>query len=56
MTVDTSVLQGKYPAKAHVRRVVDHIRAKTPNATGVIYLEGRMSKLLEDSDQEELFR
>lgn len=51
-----SVLEGKYPAKAHARRVVDHIRGKLPDATGVLYVEGRMTKLLEDNDEPEHFR
>ncbi|PKS10122.1 hypothetical protein jhhlp_001872, partial [Lomentospora prolificans] len=51
-----TVLKGKYPAKAHARRVVDHIRGKIPDATGVLYVEGRMTKLLEDNDEPEPFR
>ena len=51
-----SILQDKYPAKRHAQRVVDHIRSKVPNATGVIYLESRMTKLLEDNDEAEPFR
>lgn len=51
-----AVLKGKYPAKSHARRVVDLIRKKDPNANGVLYLEGRMTKLLEDNDSPEPFR
>lgn len=51
-----AVLKGKYPAKSHAKRVVELIRAKKPDATGVLYLEGRMTKLLEDNDGEEHFR
>ncbi|KAI1406062.1 peptidase M24, structural domain-containing protein [Hypoxylon fuscum] len=50
------VLSGKYPAKAHAKRVVDYIRSKIPDATGVLYLEGRADKLLEDSDEPVPFR
>ncbi|OTB08534.1 hypothetical protein M426DRAFT_52209 [Hypoxylon sp. CI-4A] len=50
------VLQGKYPAKAHAKRVVEYIRTKIPDATGVLYLEGRSDKLLEDSDEPVPFR
>jgi hypothetical protein len=50
------VLQGKYPAKQHARRVVNQIRAKLPDASGVIYLEGRMTKLIEDNDEPVPFR
>lgn len=51
-----SILKGKYPAKAHAKRVVEYIRNKVPNATGVIYLESRMTKMLEDNDEAEPFR
>ncbi|KAK4033592.1 peptidase M24, structural domain-containing protein [Parachaetomium inaequale] len=47
---------GKYPAKRHAQRVVDYIRSKMPDATGVLYLEGRATKLLEDNDEPEPFR
>ncbi|XXG96773.1 hypothetical protein Hte_003064 [Hypoxylon texense] len=50
------ILAGKYPAKAHTKRVVEYIRSKIPDATGVLYLEGRADKLLEDSDEPIPFR
>ncbi|KAK3987495.1 peptidase M24, structural domain-containing protein [Cladorrhinum sp. PSN332] len=50
------ILEGKYPAKQHAKRVSDYIRQKVPNATGVLYLESRATKLLEDNDSEEPFR
>ncbi|KAL2261346.1 hypothetical protein VTK26DRAFT_4365 [Humicola hyalothermophila] len=55
MDYDT-ILQQKYPAKRHAQRVVDYIRSKIPNATGALYLESRMTKLLEDNDEPEPFR
>lgn len=51
-----AVLKGRYPAKAHVNRVVELIRQKIPDADGILYLEGRMTKLLEDNDSPEPFR
>ncbi|KAI2616641.1 peptidase M24, structural domain-containing protein [Hypomontagnella submonticulosa] len=51
-----AVLSGKYPAKAHAKRVVEYIRSKIPDATGVLYLEGRADRLLEDSDEPIPFR
>jgi hypothetical protein len=51
-----TVLKGKYPAKAHAKRVVEYIRTKIPDASGVIFLEGRSDHLLEDSDEPVLFR
>ncbi|KAI0480102.1 peptidase M24, structural domain-containing protein, partial [Xylariaceae sp. FL0804] len=54
--VDT-ILKGKYPAKAHARRVVEYIQAKVPDATkGVLYLEATSDRLLEDSDEPVPFR
>lgn len=50
------ILKGKYPAKAHARRVAAYIRERVPDATGVLYLEGRMTKLQEDNDSPEHFR
>lgn len=50
MDVD-KILAGKYPAKAHAIRVTDYIKAKLPDAMGILYLEGRASALLEDSDE-----
>ncbi|KAI0201333.1 peptidase M24, structural domain-containing protein [Astrocystis sublimbata] len=51
-----TVLMGKYPAKAHAKRVVEYIRSKVSDATGVIFLEGRSDHLLEDSDEPVPFR
>lgn len=49
-------LKGKYPGKTHAKKVVEYIRSKIPNATGVIYVEAKKAKLHEDCDQEEHFR
>jgi Xaa-Pro dipeptidase len=51
-----SILKGKYPAKSHAARVAEYIRSKVPDAQGVLYLESRMTKLLEDNDEAEPFR
>lgn len=51
-----TVLRGKYPAKDHAARVSDVIRSKTSAQSGVLYLEGRMTKLQEDNDSPEPFR
>lgn len=51
-----TILQGKYPGKAHAKRVADYVRSKAPNATGVLYVEGRHTKMAEDSDHPEPFR
>ncbi|ROT38161.1 xaa-Pro dipeptidase [Sodiomyces alkalinus F11] len=56
MTDYETVLKGKYPAKAHAKRVTDYIRSKIPDAKGVLYLEGTHTKMQEDSDHPEPFR
>lgn len=50
------ILKGKYPGKAHAKKVAEYIRSKIPNATGVVYVEAKKAKLHEDCDQEEHFR
>lgn len=50
-------LKGKYPGKLHAKRVAEYIRSKIPGATtGVIYLEGGKTRMIENCDQEEHFR
>ena len=51
-----TILAGKYPAKAHAKRVVEYIRKKNPNATGTLYLEGQKTRMIEDNDGEAPFR
>ena len=51
-----AILKGKYPAKAHAKRVVDLMRKRKSNLTGVLYLKGRFEKLQEDNDSPEHFR
>lgn len=51
-----AVLAGKYPAKAHAKRVVEYIKRKDPGATGVLYLEGQKTKMIEDNDEAAPFR
>ena len=51
-----TVLKGKYPSKAHCKRVAEIIRKKNPNAAGVLYLEGTMTHMQEDNDAPVPFR
>lgn len=51
-----SVLSAKYPAKAHARNVVRSIQKKHPDASGVIYLEGQKTRMIEDNDEAQPFR
>ena len=51
-----SILSEKYPAKAHARKVAEHIQKKHPGANGVIYLEGQKTRMIEDNDEAQPFR
>lgn len=44
------ILQGKYPAKAHARKVAKYLQEKGGEGHGVIYLEGTKEKLMEVCD------
>ncbi|KAK4976499.1 hypothetical protein LTR66_010860, partial [Elasticomyces elasticus] len=49
--------QGKYPAKEHCRRVAKMLAERGGNTTdGVIYLQGQVTKMVEDDDQAMHFR
>ena len=51
-----ATLKGKYPAKTHAKRVVEYIKKKNPDATGVLYLEGQKTRMIEDNDEAMPFR
>jgi Xaa-Pro dipeptidase len=51
-----AVLTGKYPAKEHARRVAEYIKKKNPDSTGVLYLEGQKTRMIEDNDEAMPFR
>lgn len=40
---------GKYPAKAHAKRVADYIRRNGGPDEGIIYLESQKTKMVEVS-------
>ncbi|EEH08670.1 prolidase [Histoplasma capsulatum G186AR] len=50
------VLAGKYPAKAHAKRVAARIRELGYGESGVIYLEGQKTQMIEDNDGSMPFR
>ncbi|KAF7865836.1 hypothetical protein EAF04_006001 [Stromatinia cepivora] len=50
------ILEGKYPAKEHARKVVEYIRSKEPGAEGVLYLEAQKTVMIEDNDEAAPFR
>lgn len=47
---------GKYPAKAHARRVAKWIAENGGPSSGIIYLEGQSEKIVEDDDTTAHFR
>jgi Xaa-Pro dipeptidase len=57
MVVDND-LAGRYPAKAHARRVAAYIRNQLEGFSrdGVIYLEAQKTRLIEDNDEPMPFR
>lgn len=55
MTSVDNILAGKYPAKAHARRVAESLRARHGGA-GAIYLEAQKTRMIEDSDEAMPFR
>lgn len=42
-------LKGKYPAKGHAKRVADYITEHGGDRSGVIYLEGQKTRMIEVS-------
>ncbi|KAI9843680.1 MAG: hypothetical protein M1837_006147 [Sclerophora amabilis] len=51
-----SILAGKYPAKAHAKKVVESMRSQQPDLGGVIYIEGQKTRMIEDNDEPQPFR
>lgn len=47
---------GKYPAKAHARRVAKWIADNGGPQSGIIYLEGQSLRMNEDDDTDAHFR
>jgi Xaa-Pro dipeptidase len=56
MAIAEKVLKGKYPAKAHAKKVAEWILAKGGDRNGTIYLEAQKQRLNEDNDGEAPFR
>ncbi|KAI9894714.1 MAG: hypothetical protein M1814_002070 [Vezdaea aestivalis] len=50
------ILGKKYPAKAHAARVAEHLVNQSQARTGIIYLEGQKTHMIEDNDGEAPFR
>lgn len=56
MTTIDAVLAGKYPAKAHAKKVVEYLQKHKPDVSGIIYLEGQKTRMIEDNDEPVPFR
>ncbi|RAH73600.1 aminopeptidase P family protein [Aspergillus aculeatinus CBS 121060] len=56
MTSLESILAGKYPAKAHARRVAQGLQSYGNGRHGIIYLEAQKTRLIEDNDEAMPFR
>lgn len=59
MSSTDGILKQKYPAKAHIQRVVSYLKKSIPitaGDSGVVYVESARSKLWPNSDQEAPFR
>ncbi|GKZ39032.1 hypothetical protein AbraIFM66950_011690 [Aspergillus brasiliensis] len=56
MTTLDSILAGRYPAKAHARRVAQRLQADGSSRNGIIYLEAQKTRLIEDNDEAMHFR
>jgi Xaa-Pro dipeptidase len=50
------ILASKYPAKEHAKRVGNLIRQLGHGDSGIIYLEGQKTRMIEDSDAPMPFR
>lgn len=50
------ILKGKYPAKAHAKRVADYLQTAGYAKEGVVYLESQKTRLIEDNDEPVPFR
>lgn len=57
MATTSSLLSGKYTAKAHAAKVAHHLNSLNPAySSATIYLESQKTRLLEDNDEPEPFR
>ncbi|OJJ50448.1 hypothetical protein ASPZODRAFT_57249 [Penicilliopsis zonata CBS 506.65] len=56
MATANNILEGKYPAKAHARRVAQYLRSQGHAGSGLIYLEAQKTRMIEDNDEAMPFR
>lgn len=50
--------KGKYPAKAHCKKVVEHLKSSLPKdeLPSILYLQGQSTRMQEDNDEPQPFR
>jgi hypothetical protein len=53
--MSATILDGKYPAKAHCAAVAAHLLKQNTITSGLLYLESGKSRLHEDCDQEGIY-
>ncbi|KAJ8198742.1 hypothetical protein HCH54_002795 [Aspergillus fumigatus] len=56
MAAVDAILAGKYPAKAHARRVAESLQSYRNGCPGIVYLEAQKTRLIEDNDEPAPFR
>ena len=57
MAQDNTMLKGKYPAKAHCKKVAEALRDKHKDEGPIrIYLQGQVTRIIEDNDEPQPFR
>lgn len=56
MEQTNDILQDKYPAKAHAKKVATYLLSQGAAPDSVIYLEGQKTRMIEDNDGEAPFR
>lgn len=47
MAAGLEILNGKYPAKAHAKKVAEHLIKNGGDPKGVLYLEGQKLRMIE---------
>ena len=57
MLAKDSILETKYPAKAHCERVAAYLKSKSKHeGPSRIYLQGQKTRIIEDNDEPQPFR
>ena len=56
--MEDTLPKGKYPAKAHCKKVAEQLKANLPNdeLPSILYVEGQRTHMQEDNDEPVPFR